>query len=296
MSGSTVATTYIESVGGRQQRALVLYFVLVLVGVGVAALLVARLPGLLPTTLVLLLASWIPNVVGVLVTARTDGRAGLSQLFARIVRWRFSWAWYAAALLLPVAAVLLAIGGGALFGVAPPRIITDPGVFLPLLLINVLAGPLGEELGWRGTALPRLLTRWGALSASLMLGVAWWTFHTPGFLLGLFSPGFHPFELAGGRDRAHCPDHLDVQQHGRQSHPRIADASVDQLRHRCDGGLGIADAVRGDRGHPLDHRGNRRTYVRTHSPGEGRHWCSKGYAVSARNRSTAVTRRSTAGF
>ena len=192
---------------------------LVLIGVGVAALLVARFPGLLPTTLVLLLASWIPNIIGVPVTARTDGRAGLSQLFARIVRWRFSWTWYAVALLLPVAAVLLAIGGGALFGAAPPRITTDPGVFLPLLLVNVLAGPLGEELGWRGTALPRLLARWGALSASLVLGVAWWTFHTPGFLLGLFSAGLYALDLAGRRDRAHCPDHVDVQQHGWQLIP-----------------------------------------------------------------------------
>ena len=25
-----------------------------------------------------------------------------------------------------------------------------------------------------------------------MLGAAWWTFHTPGFLLGLFPPGFTP--------------------------------------------------------------------------------------------------------
>ena len=137
MSRSTVTTTYVEPLGGRQQRALVFYFVLVLLGVSGTALLVARFPGLLPTTLVLLLASWIPNIVGVLVTARTDGRAGLSQLFARIVRWRFSWARYAVALSLPVAAVLLAIGGGALFGEAPPRLITDPGVFVPLLLVNL---------------------------------------------------------------------------------------------------------------------------------------------------------------
>src|SRR5204862_4859135 len=48
------------------------------------------------------------------------------------------------------------------------------------------------ELGWRGTALRWLLARWSALISSLVLGVLWWTFHTPGFLLGLFSPGFTP--------------------------------------------------------------------------------------------------------
>ena len=177
---------------GRQQRALIGYFVLVLASVGAAALLVARFPDILPTTLILLLASWLPNLVGVLVTARADGRAGLGHLFGRVVRWRFSWYWYAIAVLLPAGAVLLAVSIGVLFGMTAPRFSTDARVLFPLLLINVLAGPLGEELGWRGTALPRLLARWGALTSSLLLGVAWWTFHTPGFVLGLFPPGFTP--------------------------------------------------------------------------------------------------------
>jgi membrane protease YdiL (CAAX protease family) len=77
-------------------------------------------------------------------------------------------------------------------GIDAPRLITDANVLVPLLLFNVLAGPLGEELGWRGTALPRLQARWGALTSSLILAIVWWGFHTPGFVLGLFSPGFTP--------------------------------------------------------------------------------------------------------
>jgi membrane protease YdiL (CAAX protease family) len=183
---------YRDPDGAGSVRALLGYFLLVLAGVGAAALLLLRFPDILPTPLILLLASWMPDLVGVVVTARTDRRAGLGHLFGRVVRWRFGWWWYAVAVLLPLAAVLLAIGIGMLLGLAAPRFSTDAAVLVPLLLLNVLAGPLGEELGWRGTALPRLLGRWGALTSSLVLGVAWWAFHTPGFLLGLFPPGFSP--------------------------------------------------------------------------------------------------------
>jgi uncharacterized protein len=42
---------------------------------------------------------------------------------------------------------------------------------------------LGEELGWRGYALPRLLERLSPLVASLIVGVVWWLWHLPTFVI-----------------------------------------------------------------------------------------------------------------
>ena len=52
-------------------------------------------------------------------------------------------------------------------------------ISLPLIAL----GPLGEELGWRGFLLPRMLERMRPLSAALILGAIWMIWHVPAFLM-----------------------------------------------------------------------------------------------------------------
>jgi membrane protease YdiL (CAAX protease family) len=118
--------------------------------------------------------------------ASTDGWAGVRDLLARVVP---SWSavpWYVAVL----------IGFPALNLVAARLL--DPDFFarlpawqrilalLPLTLVTD-TGPLGEEFGWRGFALPRLLQRRPPLAAALILGVIWWAWHLPTFFIPTLS-------------------------------------------------------------------------------------------------------------
>jgi len=129
--------------------------------------------------------TWVPAIAALLAAALTGGRGALRELGSRLVRWRVGWQWYLVVILGPAAfslavAVVYALLGGSWAEAAPPALLEGPLLFLPLfLLILTLTDGLGEELAWRGFALPRLLTRYNALVASLVLGVIWGLWHLP---------------------------------------------------------------------------------------------------------------------
>ncbi len=125
-----------------------------------------------------------PMVAAIVVTAQEDGRAGLRSLLGRIVRWRVAPIWYGVAILGPLVVTLAAITLHTVLGGQPPSL----GLLIgtrPTLLIYVvymmITVAFGEEVGWRGYALPALQVRHGALLASLILGVMWTLWHLPAF-------------------------------------------------------------------------------------------------------------------
>jgi membrane protease YdiL (CAAX protease family) len=128
--------------------------------------------------------TWIPAVAALACAALLDGRAGVRDLGRRLVLWRVRWWWYPIVLVGPLVFSLIAAAIAMLLGepwtaVRPPALTLSIPALVATFLILVITDGLGEELGWRGYLLPRLLSRYRAVTASLILGFGWWLWHLP---------------------------------------------------------------------------------------------------------------------
>ena len=133
------------------------------------------------------LAAFGPMLSAVIVTGITGGAAGLKELLGRITRWRVGTMGLLAAVLSPVALFALAVVAAGALGAGWPDLSRLSEVnYLPNLGVGVLLLWLatygfGEEIGWRGFALPRLQNGRSALSATLILWALWALWHVPTF-------------------------------------------------------------------------------------------------------------------
>jgi membrane protease YdiL (CAAX protease family) len=120
---------------------------------------------------------WPLLTVAILVTG---GRAALSDLWSRLLRWRIPGRCYVLALLTPPLVAAATVGLATLLGVP-----VDLGASLGLRGAAVYLGYgiglflLTEEAAWRGAILPRLQTRVSPMTASLLLGAVWTAWHIP---------------------------------------------------------------------------------------------------------------------
>lgn len=126
------------------------------------------------------LADFAFSIAGVVMIAVTAGRIGLRELWQRLTRWRIRWVWYVLGLL-PIGLYGVATAvSGASPTINSSTILTalfslHAGFFVSLFL----RGAMGEELGLRGFALPRLQERMSPFRASLIIGVLWGAWHLP---------------------------------------------------------------------------------------------------------------------
>ena len=124
-----------------------------------------------------------PFAAALLLTRIADGSEGVRRLLRRLVQWRTHPTGYVLALVaIPLATGIgyLAVPGSP--GSGPGRGLDTLGPLAATYLIYLLGGPIQEEPGWRGFALPRLQERLPPISAALVLGVIHCGWHAPLFL------------------------------------------------------------------------------------------------------------------
>jgi len=133
--------------------------------------------------LLVLLGTFAPSLVALALTARAAGSAGVRAILGRLIAWQVSGRWYLFAvgywvgIKLSVALVYRLVAG------AWPRFSDESWIVMAAATVfsTMVGGQAGEEIGWRGYALPRLAARWGLGGASILLGVIWASWHLPLF-------------------------------------------------------------------------------------------------------------------
>ena len=124
-----------------------------------------------------------------------SGRAGRSEIVRRLRRWRFPAVWYFVAALVMPACYAVALRVRAALSGVDVRSFSLPHApaFLAVSFLWLLLVTSGEEIGWRGYALPRLLdlgmSEW---TASVAIGIVWGFWHLPLYLV----PGPSPMPYA----------------------------------------------------------------------------------------------------
>jgi len=124
-----------------------------------------------------------PAIAALVVTVATDGRAGVRAFLARLFLRQTSGLWYVLALVyMPAVKLTVAVLHRVILGVWP-AFGGPPLLVIPLAIAVSTPFQAGEEIGWRGYALPRLAARFGVAPASVLLGVVWGVWHLPQFFI-----------------------------------------------------------------------------------------------------------------
>mgnify|MGYP006294546837 CR=1 FL=1 len=124
-----------------------------------------------------------PTISALILIGLQQGKDGLRALAGKLTRWRVSWIWYAVSLAAPALVIIAALQIYQALGGAN-LVFNDPGEWYLVLVVFfyvLFTSVLGEEIGWRGYAFPRLLRSFSPLGASLILGLIWGLWHLPLF-------------------------------------------------------------------------------------------------------------------
>jgi hypothetical protein len=157
---------------------------LIMYGVLFSALYLGRSEDVQHWSLVWFLSIFSPTFSAFILSWVIGGWSEVKRWLSGYFRWNVGFWWYLAALFLflgPLSIGLIYVALGN------PHPGPDPQLAFwgvtGQLVFNLFSGPIAEEGGWRGFALPRLQEKFNALVSSLILGTIWACWHIPLFFI-----------------------------------------------------------------------------------------------------------------
>ena len=133
--------------------------------------------------ILLMVGTFGPAIVAVVLTLLDQRRAGVVALLHRMLRWQVGLRWYLFAILfMPVIKLAAAVSHRLIAG-AWPRFGHEGPLIIAIAMVFSTPVQSGEEVGWRGYALPRMAKCIGLGPASVLLGVIWGVWHWPFFYM-----------------------------------------------------------------------------------------------------------------
>jgi len=136
---------------------------------------------------VILLGAFSSSTAGITLAAIEGRKGGVRELLGRLLIWRVGIKGWLAALLSIGPMIVIALYVRSMMGGVPVSWseLRSPASIPSIFLVMFIIAGLGEELGWRAYALPRLQARYSALRSSFIVGVYWALWHIPKyFMLG----------------------------------------------------------------------------------------------------------------
>jgi hypothetical protein len=132
------------------------------------------------------------SIGGLVAAFIASKKSGIFTMFRRLVDFNFPKKWWIFALVIPFFYMTIAfvLGSrsqiGGLGHIEPAQLLI---IFSAPAFAMFLTGPIGQEFGWRGFLLPKLLEKFTPFSASILLGLIWGFWYFPIY----FGTIFHSF-------------------------------------------------------------------------------------------------------
>lgn len=146
----------------------------------------------LPVEITPLAMVFVPALLAIILVALTEGRNAVGALLKKLFQWRVGFKWYILAIGLALGVRLSMSLLALMLGWIPAIRLNDwSAPQFVIIGLFIVIGAVAEELGWRGYALPRLLSGRSALVSALFSGMIWGTTHLALTLPGQMNAGSH---------------------------------------------------------------------------------------------------------